>query len=219
MEVLLYFALPMGLVVSCIATIVLLLAWIGKSIKRKEVKKVKRRCLVSLACSFVLFAAIGLTAPDTSNADEIVEQHPEEAVEPVDEPAEEPALALEFLDGFTEYGYSAEQIEEMRTLLVNVGITEITELEIQPVVYGMQNVKGIAFKDTSFGGGMKEVRVMFTIENGRIIIVNIYCPSFMHENQTPYLNGLEDRRAYLYYDTEGGYLKKIDWENRVVIDY
>jgi len=219
MEVLLYFVLPMGLVVSCIATILLLLAWIGKSIKRKDVKKVKRRCLVSLACSFVLFAAIGLTVPDTSNDDEITEPHPEEAVEPVDEPAEEPALALEFLDGFTEYGYSVEQIEEMRTLLVNVGITEITELEIQPVVYGMQNVKGIAFKDTSFGGGMKEVRVTFTIENGKIIIVHIYCPSFMHENQTPYLDGLEDRRAYLYYDTEGGYLKKIDWENRVVIDY
>ncbi len=126
---------------------------------------------------------------------------------------------LSFLDGFTEYGYTADQIEEMRTILTNVGITEITDLEIGNVSYGMQTVKGIAFKDTSFGGGMKEVQVRFSIENGVIYFVHIYCPSYMHENQIPYLSGLTDRRAELYYDSAGGYLKRIDWEKKSVVDY
>lgn len=126
---------------------------------------------------------------------------------------------LNFLDDFGEYGYTEEQIEDMRTLLVNVGITEITELEITPVSYGMQDVKGILYKDTSFGSGGKEVQVHFNIENGAIYIVSIYCPSYQTANQTPYLSGLTDRRADLYCDYEGGYLKKIDWENKAVIDY
>lgn len=126
---------------------------------------------------------------------------------------------LSFLDDFTEYGYSASQIEAMRTVLTNVGITEITKLEIEPVVYGMQVIQGVAYKDESFGGGMKEVQVQFNIENGVIYLVSIYCPSYMTSNQTPYLSGLTDRRADLYYDVEGGYLKKIDWENKAVVDY
>lgn len=126
---------------------------------------------------------------------------------------------LSFLDDFTKYGYSAGQIEAMRTVLTNVGITEITELEITPVSYGMQSVEGLAYKDESFGGGMKEVQVHFNIENGVIYLVTIYCPSFFTSNQTPYLSGLTDRRADLYYDVEGGYLKKIDWEKKAVVDY
>ena len=128
-------------------------------------------------------------------------------------------VPLDFLDSFDEYGYTVEQIEEMRTLLVNVGITQIDDLEIQPVVYGMQVIKGILYKDTSLGGGGKEVQVQFNIENGVIYLVAIYCPSYQTANQPTYLSGLTDRRADLYYDVEGGYLKKIDWENRAVIDY
>lgn len=129
------------------------------------------------------------------------------------------SVSLAFLDSFDEYGYTTEQIEEMRTLLVNVGITQIDDLEIQPVVYGMQVIKGILYKDTSFGGGGKEVQVQFNIENGAIYLVAIYCPSYQTANQPTYLSGLTDRRADLYYDVEGGYLKKIDWGNRAVIDY
>lgn len=143
----------------------------------------------------------------------------EPTVESTEPTVETKPVVLGFLDDFTEYGYTAEQIENMRTLLVNVGVTEITDLEIQPVSYGMQVIQGALFKDESFGGGMKEVQVQFNIENGAIYLVCIYCPSYMTENQTPYLSGLQDRRADLYYDAEGGYLKKIDWENKAVIDY
>lgn len=127
---------------------------------------------------------------------------------------------LEFLDDFTEYGYTHEEIEDMRTVLTNVGITEITDLKIQPVVEGMQVVKGLAYKDTSFlADANDEVQITFCIENGVIYLVAIYCPSYYSANRTPYLSGLTDRRADLYYDVEGGYLKKIDWDNKEVVDY
>ena len=127
---------------------------------------------------------------------------------------------LDFFDDFTEYGYSTDQIEAMRTLLINVGITEITELEITPVSYGMQTIKGLAYKDTSFlADANDEVQVQINIENGKIYLVAIYCPSYYSENKPTYLSGLVNRRADLYYDVEGGYLKKIDWENKAVVDY
>lgn len=127
---------------------------------------------------------------------------------------------LEFLNDFTEYGYSAKQIEDMRTVLLNVGITEITELEIGNVVSGMQVVKGLAYKDTSFmADANDEVQVTFNIENGVIYLVAIYCPSYYSANKPTYLSGLTNRRADLYYDVEGGYLKKIDWKNKTVVDY
>ena len=127
----------------------------------------------------------------------------------------EPEVALGFLD---ELEYSAEQIADIRTLLTNVGITEITELKIGAVSYGMQVIKGVAFTT----GGLsapKEVRVQFNIENGVIYLVSIYSPSYGTSSQPTYLSGLSDRRADLYYDVEGGYLKKIDWVNKAVVDY
>lgn len=137
-----------------------------------------------------------------------------------DEPSKEDKVSvLAFLDNFTEYGYSAEQIEDMRTLLTNVGITEITELEIGNIVSGMQVVKGVIYKDPVYQYTGKEVQVQFNIENGKIYLVAIYCPSYNTSNQPTYLSGLTNRRADLYYDVEGGYLKKIDWENKAVVDY
>lgn len=135
-------------------------------------------------------------------------------------PSEKNEKQLKFLDDFTRYGYTAEQINNMRTILTNVGITEITELEIGNVVSGMQVIKGVAYKDTSFlADANDEVQVTFNIENGVIYLVAIYCPSYHSANKPTYLSGLTNRRADLYYDVEGGYLKKIDWKNKAVVDY
>ena len=166
-----------------------------------------------------------VTAQESIEEQAPTEKKTEES-KPAEKVSDEPEVevkeeekVLNFLDDFTEYGYTSDQIEDMRTILVNVGITEITDMEIGNVSYGMQTVKGIAYKDKSFGGGGKEVQVRFNIENGVLYYVHIYCPSYGTANQPTYLSGLEDRRAELYYDTNGGYLKKIDWENKVVIDY
>ena len=71
----------------------------------------------------------------------------------------EPGVGLGFLDDLE---YSAEQIDDIRTVLTNVGITEITELEIGAVSYGMQVIKGVAFT-TGEIRTPKEVRVQFNI--------------------------------------------------------
>lgn len=135
------------------------------------------------------------------------------------EPQKNPEKPLLFLDDFTEYGYTEKQIEDMRTILTNVGITDITDLEIGNVVSGLQVIQGIIYKDPVYKYTGKEVQVQFNIENGVIYLVAIYCPSYNTSNQPTYLSGLTNRRADLYYDTEGGYLKKIDWEKRAVVDY
>lgn len=127
---------------------------------------------------------------------------------------------LAFLDDFTKYGYTVDQINDMKTVLVNVGITEITKLEIENVVSGMQVFKGLVYKDTSFlADANDEVQVQVNIENGKIYLISIYCPSYYTANKPTYLSGLTDRRADLYYDIKGGYLKKIDWETKSVVDY
>ena len=132
---------------------------------------------------------------------------------------QEQVKVLSFLDDFTKYGYSQEQIANMKTILTNVGITEVTDLDIGNVVSGMQVVKGVIYKDPVYQYTGKEVHVQFNVENGKIYLVSIYCPSYNTSNQPTYLSGLTDRRADLYYDAEGGYLKKIDWDKKVVVDY
>ena len=160
----------------------------------------KKKIIIIVSCVLVGLWVIGTVAGPTESA--------------------EKEKYLKFLDDFTEYGYSNKEIEEMRTILTNVGITEITDLEIGKVVSGMQVIKGLAYKDTSFlADANDEVQVTFNIENGKIYLVAIYCPSYYSANRPTYLSGLTNRRADLYYDVEGGYLKKIDWKNKVVIDY
>lgn len=223
MEVLCFFIMPILWFASSIAAVIYAVLWLVKAISRKNTKIARRRFLISLVSTFCLLLVIGAVSSDDES--EVVSSSVVAESQVIEEPTygvemetTEPIVALPFLDDFTEYGYTEEQIESMREILVNVGITEITDLEIGPVSYGMQVVKGIAFRYDDIGWD-KEVHVQFNIENGVLYFVHIYCPSYGTSNQPTYLSGLEDRRAELYYDTEGGYLKRIDWENKTVVDY
>ena len=157
------------------------------------------------------------TAPDPEKKQEVVAAEPKPKPDPDSKPQQEPVAAepeqeavLTFLDDFTEYGYTEEQIEGMKTVLYNVGVVEITDLEVGGVSYGMQVVKGVAYKGKSLRGPRNDVEIQVNIENGTIYYIRIYCP---WDN----LDGLNEKSAELYYDTAGGYLKKIDWENKVVV--
>ena len=223
MDVLWFFVMPILWFASSIAAVIYAISWLVKAISRKNTKIAKRRFLISLASAFCLLLLIGAFYPDDESEEvssSVVEesQESEEPTYGVEMETTEPIVALAFLDDFTEYGYTEEQIESMREILLNVGINEITDLEIGAVSYGMQVVKGVAFRYDDIGWD-KEVHVQFNIENGVLYYVHIYCPSYGTSNQPTYLSGLEDRRAELYYDTEGGYLKRIDWENKTVVDY
>lgn len=209
MEYLLYMVVPLVWAVSTIALCVHLLVMIVKKIRGVDCKKPKYGALISCICSLVTFIIIGaydtsnVTVEDDTAADETVAVETEAETETKETP-------LLFLD---DLGYTDEQADAMREILLNVGISEITDLEIGAVSYGMQTIKGILYRDNFMG---KEVQVRLNIENGVLYYVHIYCPSYHTANQPTYLSGLEDRRAELYYE---GYKKKIDWENRVVIEY
>lgn len=239
-ETLLYVVVPLLWGMSMVVMAICLLSLLIKKVRKKDASKTKRWLIASLSCALVTILVIGTypTGEVVSNDDSVsgeVEQTGDEnpvsgdvdqtknddpAVNPTDKDEEQPK-ALAFLDDFTEYGYTAEQIGEIRKILVNVGITEITDYEIQDnSVAEIQVVKGLAYKDTSFmADANDEVQVTFNVEKGTLYLVAIYCPSYYSANRPTYLSGLEDRRADLYYDVEGGYLKKIDWENKVVVDY
>lgn len=121
------------------------------------------------------------------------------------QPEETVPAPLTFLDGFKEYGYTVEQIQEMKTLLLNVGITDITELEIQPVVGGMQVIRGKVYNKNR-----KDIDVQVNIENGAIYLVMIQCTNIWTALENAY-----DETIDLYYEE---YLKKIDWDNNTVVD-
>ena len=147
-------------------------------------KKIWVKILIAFLCVYALGVIIG------DNEEIFFEPVGPKTVETTAEvetnvPIEEPEVVLGFLD---DLDYSIEKTEAMRTVLVNVGITEITELEIGNVSYGMQVVKGLAYKDTSFlADANDEVQVQFNIENGVIYLVSIYCPSYYSANRVPYL--------------------------------
>jgi hypothetical protein len=181
--------------------------------------------LLLIACVLLLSGCVISDIKDISDNSVTVAPEQEGSVPPNNtaEPTTEASndthpAELAFLYDFTKYGYSAEQVDSMQTILLNVGITEITELEIGNVSYGMQVIKGLAFT-TGELAAPKQVHIQFNIENGAIYLASIYCPSYGTSNQQPYLSGLEDRRADLYYDVDGGYLKKIDWESKTLVDY
>lgn len=164
-------------------------------------------CFVLTGCS---------VEPESPAAEEPPVESPSvDEIEPTVE-AVDKADGLAFLDDLAQCGYTVEQLAAMREILVNVGVTEITDLDIGVVTYGMQSITGLAYKDKV---ALDEVQIRLNIDHGELYYVHIYCPSYYHENSVTYLSGLEDRRAELYYNTKGGYLKKIDWENRAVVDY
>lgn len=115
------------------------------------------------------------------------------------------SASLTFFDSFTEYGYTVDQIAEMKTILLNVGITEITELDIQPVVGGIQVIRGKVHNENK-----KDIDVQVNIENGAIYLVMIQCTNIWTALENAY-----DETVDLYYEE---YIKKIDWDNNTVVD-
>lgn len=164
----------------------------------------KKLIIVLLVMFFLLCTCVAIGSADTGTTDE-TENETETTVE-TEVAAEQQPM---FLDGFAEYGYTEEQIREMRTVLLNVGITDITEPEIEPVVYGMQVIQGKVYNENR-----KDVDVQVNIENGVIYLITVRC-----SNTWTALKGLVDERADLYYDVDGGYVRKIDWNSNTVVEY
>ena len=131
---------------------------------------------------------------------------------------EEEDSSFTVLNVLSKYNLSMDEISDIKNVLVNVGIIDIWDIEIRDNGYGTQVVKGVIYKDSPMKMS-KEVQVQFNVENGKIYLISIYCPSYGSDGQPTYLSGLDNRRADLFYDVEGGYLKRIDWEKKAVIDY
>ena len=120
-------------------------------------------------------------------------------------------------DVFSEKGFTEEEISSYEEILTNVGITDYHDVEV--IENGrMHIVKGKIFDSDKCSLGI-------TLEDRKIIVVSLNIPS---ETSKPYINwrgALKFRHEAswdnidLYYDVDGGYVAKLDWENKMVSPY
>lgn len=118
---------------------------------------------------------------------------------------------------FGENGFTPEEIASYKEILNNVGITDYHDVEVFENGR-MHIVKGKIFDS-------EKCSVHLTLEDRKIIVVRLSIPS---ETATPYINwrgALKFKREAswdnidLYYDIEGGYVAKLDWENKMISPY
>ena len=118
---------------------------------------------------------------------------------------------------FSDNSFTEEEISSYKEILFNVGITDYHDVEM--IENGrMHIVKGKIF-------GSNECDLHITLEERKIIVIYASLPYDATKPHTNWLcdidldsekpNGTFD----LYYDVDGGYTAKLDWENKTVRPY
>lgn len=126
---------------------------------------------------------------------------------------------LAFLEGFEDYGYTADQISEMSEILTNVGVTSVKDLVVEEISADTRIARGVCTKaeavELMSARSLEEVvYVEFEIYKGVIIRITIIA-----EEGEAGLDGLNALGVSLYDKDKGGYLNIIDWEKESVEDY
>lgn len=118
---------------------------------------------------------------------------------------------------FSASGFTSEEIASYKEILTNVGITDYHNVEVFENGR-MHIVKGKVYDS-------EKCSLRLTLEDRKIIVVCLNIPS---ETSTPYINwrgALKFRHEPswdnidLYYDVDGGYVAKLDWENKMITPY
>ena len=119
---------------------------------------------------------------------------------------------------FAEKGFTEEEITEYREILTNVGITDYHDVEI--IENGrMHIVRGKIFTS-------EKLQLNLTLEERKIILVEL--AGIPAEKTEAYINWRgkikfkkigTKKSVDLYYDMDGGYVAKLDWENNVISPY
>lgn len=121
-------------------------------------------------------------------------------------------------DVFLSSGFTEEEISEYEEILTNVGITDYHDVQL--IDNGtMHIVRGEIYNS-------EVLQLNMTLENREIIVITL---SGIPDYETkPYINwrGKLDFKKEkttlsidLFYDLEGGYVAKLDWENMLITPY
>lgn len=116
---------------------------------------------------------------------------------------------------FSENGFTDDEIANYDEILTTVGITDYHDVEV--IENGaMHIVRGKIFDSDT-------LQVNVTLENRKIILIEL--AGIPASNTEAYINWrdkikfrtVDTKKAVdLYYDVDGGYVAKLDWENKMI---
>lgn len=119
---------------------------------------------------------------------------------------------------FSANGFTPEEIASYKEILTNVGITDYHDVDV--IENGrMHIVRGKIYDD-------ERLQLNVTLEDRKIIVVML--AGIPAEKSEAYINwrGMLKFRTVgttktidLYYDVDGGYVAKLDWENKAITPY
>lgn len=119
---------------------------------------------------------------------------------------------------FSEKGFTPEEISSYKEILTNVGITDYHDVDI--IDNGrMHLIRGKIYNS-------KNLQLNITLEDRKIIVVELAgIPTDKTEAYINWRGKLKfrtvgsKRSIDLYYDMDGGYVAKLDWENNTITPY
>ncbi len=173
---------------------------------QKEVIIIMKKFFVYLSCFIIVVVAailiVGVISGDSNKTDS------ESQVD---------VVSNDWKTAFENKGFSNDEINEYNEILNNVGITDFHDVEI--IENGrMHMIKGKIFDSD-------ECYLHITLEERKIIVVYLSMPDLEYN---PYLNWRGKIKfryeqswkcVDLYYDMDGGYVAKLDWENKMISPY
>lgn len=119
---------------------------------------------------------------------------------------------------FTEKGFTNEEISSYDEILTNVGITDYHDVDI--IENGRMHIIRGKIYDS------ENLQLNITLEDRRIILVEL--AGIPAEKTEAYINWRgklkfktvgTKKSVDLYYDMDGGYVAKLDWENKTIHPY
>lgn len=119
---------------------------------------------------------------------------------------------------FSSNGFTEDEMSEYEEILTNVGITDYHDVEI--IENGIMHIVRGKIYDSD------ELQLNVTLENRKIIVVTLAgIPDYETNAYINWRGKLKFKKEQtkqsidLYYDVEGGYVAKLDWEKMLITPY
>ena len=183
-----------------------------KELRTNDPKKfwVYVTCIIISLITVVLCVVVAVTAEPGTNESDHENANTEEVTDT--------NITSDWKTAFSANGFTEDEISEYEEILTNVGITDYHDIEI--IENGIMHiVKGKIYDS-------KLLQLNMTLENRHIIVITL--SGIPDDESTAYINWRGElkfkkeqtkKSIDLYYDVDGGYVAKLDWENMIITPY
>lgn len=213
------------LILAILATPILGVILVIRAVMKKPIKGIA----IGLACcviAIIPLALLGLLPNvvyrgehETEITDEVTTTYTEniETVEETDTDAPV-VVTSDWKTVFSANGFVEDEISDYEEILTNVGITDYHDVEV--IENGsMHIVRGKIYNSDV-------LQLNMTLENRKIVVVTLAgIPDYETDAYINWRGKLKFKKQQttrsidLYYDVEGGYVAKLDWENMLITPY